>query len=115
MIALDTYMSGKRGFFKKLKPHLEELGFNITGKDSDDKGCFNGVLASQGQKKLYLSLPYHVIKAGYDQPSAQIEFGTPLIINHAAHSDSNFFHQHDWKLAGEQAVQQIMNHIDNNL
>lgn len=114
MIALDTNMPGKRVFFQKLKPHLEELGFNIDGKN-DDKGCFNGILTSQGEKKLYLSLPYHVINEEHDQPSAQIEFGNPHIVNDAVNSDLNSFHQRDWKLAGEQAVQQIINHIDNNL
>ena len=111
MIALETHMRGKRGFFKKLKPHLEELGFHIAGKSSEDKGCFNGILTSRGGKNLYLSLPYQIIQEKYDQPSAQIEFGSPLIINHAVHSDLN----PDWKQAGEQAVQQIINHIDNNL
>ncbi|MCT1902615.1 YugN family protein [Oceanobacillus sojae] len=111
MIVLETHLPGKRGFYQKLKPHLEGLGFHIAGKNSRNRGCFNGILTSRGERKLYLSLPYQIIYEEHDQPSAQIEFGCPLIINHAVHSDSTI----DWKLAGEQAVQQIINHIDNNL
>ncbi|MEK4299815.1 YugN family protein [Oceanobacillus sp. FSL W8-0428] len=115
MIVLETHLPGKRGFFQKLKPHLEGLGFHIAGKNNKREGCFDGILTSQGGKRLYLSLPYQVIQEEHGQPSVQIEFGRPLIIKHAVHSDLNSFQQNDWKLAGEQAVQQIINHIDNNL
>lgn len=119
MIALETDMPGKRGFFRKLQPHLKELGFHIDEKKDTDIGSFNGILTSQGEKKIYLSLPYQIIQEELEQAPVQIEFGTPLIINHTINSDlkpfQNSFHQSDWKLAGEQAVQQIINHIDNNL
>ncbi|WP_194165572.1 YugN family protein [Oceanobacillus sp. CFH 90083] len=118
MITLDTNMPGKKGFFKKLKPHFKELGFHING-DNKYQGHFNGLLSSQDGEKMYLYLPYQLLQEEHNQPSVQIEFGTPLIIYHGTNEDPYLFqsvrHKQDWKHKGEQAVQQIINHIDNNL
>ena len=115
-------MPGKRGFFGKLKPSLIELGFNVDQNKDNHQGYFHGLLTSQGGKMLYLRLPFQVIQKESDQPSVQIEFGAPLIINQAPQStltrtqkSQQQQDEHDWKRAGEQAVQQILNYIDNNL
>ncbi|GIO23368.1 YugN family protein [Oceanobacillus sp. J11TS1] len=122
MISLDTNMPGKQGFFGKLKPHLKELGFTIDRNKDGHHAYFNGLLTSQGGKKLYLRLPFQVIQKESDQPSDQIEFGAPVLINQAPLSNliptqksQQQQEEHNWKRAGEQAVQQILNHIDNNL
>ncbi|WP_040983230.1 YugN family protein [Oceanobacillus jeddahense] len=121
MIALHTNLSGKQGVFLKLKLHLKELGFTIV-ENSNYHGYFNGLLSSQEERKLYLYLPYQVLQEEHNQPSVQIEFGNPQIIHHADnrhfYSFQAYLHKpdfYDWKLKGEQAVQQIINHIDNNL
>ncbi|MFD1065028.1 YugN family protein [Oceanobacillus locisalsi] len=121
MIVLDTNMPGKRGFLRKLQIHLDELGFHINRKNTHH-AFFHGMLSSKATEKLYLSLPFQILHEEQDQPSAQIEFGNPQIVPSAACQDTNSFqntlHQQDfhyWKCKGEQAVQQIINHIDNNL
>jgi len=121
MIALHTNLPGKQGVFLKLNLHLKELGFTIV-ENSNYHGYFNGLLSSQAERKLYLYLPYQMLQEEHNQPSVQIEFGNPQIIHHAdnRHFDSSQAYLHksdlyDWKLKGEQAVQQIINHIDNNL
>ncbi|CEI82242.1 MULTISPECIES: YugN family protein [Oceanobacillus] len=121
MIALHTNLPGKQGVFLKLKLYLKELGFTIA-ENSNYHGYFNGLLSSQAERKLYLYLPYRVLQEEHNQPSVQIEFGNPQIIHHAdiRYFDSfqAYLHKpdlYDWKLKGEQAVQQIINHIDNNL
>ncbi|WP_179134582.1 YugN family protein [Oceanobacillus timonensis] len=121
MIALDTNMPGKRGILRKLQIHLEELGFHID-RESKQHAFFNGVLSSQAKEKLYLSLPFQLLQEEQDQPSAHIEFGNPKITQSTACQGSNLFQNllheeefHYWKHKGEQAVQQIINHIDNNL
>lgn len=121
MIALDTNLPGKQGVFLKLKLHLKDLGFNIV-ENSRYHGYFKALLSGQAERKLYLNLPYQVLQVDQDQPSVQIEFGSPQIIHHTdiqnSYSFQTFHHKpdlFDWKHKGEQAVQQIINHIDNNL
>lgn len=120
MILLHTNLPGKQGVLEKLKPHLEELGFRTDKHTSNHSGYFSGLLSSQGGREVYLHLPFLIIQAKDKQTFNQIQFKTPLLINQAGSSVSPPFqnsgkHSKYWIQAGEQAVQQVINHIDNNL
>ncbi|GLO64675.1 MULTISPECIES: YugN family protein [Oceanobacillus] len=139
MIQLETDIEGKQAYFGKLQGGLKELGFGLSGSWQYDEGYFDGILSREGAETIYLRLPFHVISGELDNDHALLEFDTPFLIKHVVNTglekegsdlatatglsqfqkpvdaDGEIDDRSYWQKNGEHAVQQIINHIDNNL
>lgn len=136
MLQLQTELEGKMAYFGDLRRRIKGLGYSIGGNWDYHKGSFDNVLWREGGETIYLRLPFEVLEGDLDHHQAYIRFQTPYVIKHVVNmgldKDENslltstgfnqFQHPVDkdgtienksrWAIAGEQAVEQVIQYLN---
>lgn len=135
MLRLQTELEGKRACYGHVRDTFTSLGYDLGGNWDYDKGCFDAILWKQESVTIYIRLLFQVMKGELDQYDAIIQFQTPFVIKHVInigleadeHSlltaselnqfqdpvdpDDKIENKNKWELAGEKAVQKVIQSV----